>query len=57
MKKARKKYNKPEIQKIDLDFSISLVMMTVAPGNPKPRGIGDSKKDPFESPFSEKPFS
>ena len=54
-----KSYIKPEIKKIELDNSISLVMMTLPPnsnghgwgpgGKPKnPKGSFDS---PFESPF------
>jgi hypothetical protein len=53
----KKIYIKPDVVRILLDNSISLVMLTVAPPNPRPRGIGDSKNDPFQSPFSDKPFS
>ena len=54
---VKKKYIKPEIVKIDLDKSISLVMMTVLPPNPPPRGGGSKGSDsPFESPFGDKPF-
>lgn len=53
----RKKYIKPTINKIELDSSISLVMMTTIPDNPDPRGSkGDSKDEPFSSPFSNDPF-
>ena len=55
----KKKYIKPEISRIVLDNSISLVMMSWQPGDgkppyppgkpPKPKGAFDS---PFESPFS-----
>ena len=53
----KKKYIKPEIKRIELDNSISLVMMTI-PDNPDPRGgtKNDPKSDPFESPFGDKPF-
>jgi len=53
----RKKYIKPSIKKIELDNSISLVMMTI-PDNPDPRSgsRNDPKSDPFESPFGDKPF-
>ena len=53
----KRKYTKPEIKQIELDNSISLVMMTTTPPNPDPRGgtKGD-RKDPFESPFGDKPF-
>ena len=56
MKRIRRKYKKPVITKIELDNSISLVMMTVP--NPDPRGDSKSNpnSDPFESPFSDKPF-
>ena len=51
----KKIYIKPEIKKIELDNSISLVMMTTTPPNPDPRGGkggGDS-----DSPFDDdKPF-
>lgn len=53
----RKLYIKPEIVKVDLDYSISLVMMTVMPPNPPPRGGGSKGTDsPFQSPFGDKPF-
>ena len=54
----KKKYKKPEITKISLDYSISLVMMTEMPPNPPPRGGGKKGNDsPFQSPFGDKPFS
>jgi hypothetical protein len=51
-------YKKPEIFKIDLDFSISLLMES-APINPPPRGGSKSNNNdtPFQSPFGDKPFS
>lgn len=56
MNKTKKEYIKPAIVRVELDSSITLVMMTV--GNPDPRG--DSKRppaqDPFSSPFDNKPF-
>jgi hypothetical protein len=52
----KKEYIKPEITRIVLDNSISLVMMTIPP-NPKPRGGGSKGSDePFQSPFGDKPF-
>ena len=53
----RKKYIKPSIKKIELDNSISLVMMTI-PDNPNPQGSkrNDPTSDPFESPFGDKQF-
>lgn len=52
----KKKYNKPAIKKIELDNSISLVMMTTIPDNPEPRGGGSKGSDPFSSPFDDNPF-
>jgi hypothetical protein len=50
-------YIKPVINRIKLDYSISLVMMTVAPPNPPPRGGGGKGgSSPFQSPFGDKPF-
>ncbi|HUW93079.1 MAG TPA: hypothetical protein VMV74_07935 [Bacteroidales bacterium] len=59
MNKNKRRYVRPSVVRIELDYSISLVMMTTAPPNPPPRrhGIGDSKPDPFQSPFSDKPFN
>lgn len=56
MNKNKKEYIKPVIARVELDSSITLVMMTV--GNPDPRG-GTKKspsQDPFSSPFDNKPF-
>lgn len=54
----KKPYQKPEISKVVLDLSISLMMMTAAPPNPMPRGGGSKGADtPFSSPFDSKPFS
>jgi hypothetical protein len=54
----KKQYQKPEIHRIELDSSISLVMMTTMPPNPHPRGGGSKGTDsPFQSPFGDKPFS
>ena len=58
----KKQYTKPEIVRIALDNTISLVMMTDTPPNPPPRGgkKGIDKKGldepPFKSPFGDKPF-
>ena len=53
----KKQYIKPEIMRISLDNSISLVMMTDVPINPPPRGGGGKGADsPFQSPFGDKPF-
>ena len=53
----KKKYIPPVVEKIILDNSISLVMMT--PNPPPPRGGTGSKGNdtPFASPFGDKPFS
>jgi len=54
---CKKKYIAPEIKKIVLDNSISLVMMTTMPPPPPPRGSGSKGTDsPFQSPFGDKPF-
>ena len=57
---SKESYSKPEITRIVLDNSISLVMMTTTPPNPVPRGgqkSGDKGIDsPFDSPFGDKPF-
>ena len=51
----KKRYIKPEINCINLDNSISLVMMT--PNPPPPRGGSKKGNDtPFQSPFGDKPF-
>jgi len=51
----KKKYVTPVVNKIELDNSISLVMMTPTP--PPPRGGGSKTPDtPFQSPFGDKPF-
>jgi len=58
---VRKQYIRPEIIRVGLDNTISLVMMTDFVPNPPPRGGGLDKKgldEPaFESPFGDKPFS
>lgn len=58
-----KKYIKPEITRIELDNTISLVMMTWNPGDGKPPYPPGKPPHPphphgaFESPFSDKPFN
>ena len=53
----KKQYTKPEIIKVNLDYSISLVMMTQGVPDPPPRGGGSKGTDsPFTSPFGDKPF-
>lgn len=54
---SKKQYIKPEIIRIPLDNTISLVMMTETPPNPPPRGGAKKGNDaPFQSPFGDKPF-
>jgi hypothetical protein len=53
---SKKSYNKPEVSRVILDNSISLVMMTTTPPNPPPRSGGSKGSDPFQSPFGDKPF-
>lgn len=54
---SKKAYNKPEVSKVILDNSISLVMMTTTPIDPPPRADGSKGSEPFASPFGDKPFS
>jgi hypothetical protein len=52
----KKKYNKPEVTRIELDQSVTLMMQS-APHDPPP--VGGGKKgtsEPFQSPFGDKPF-
>ena len=54
---GKKKYERPQVIRIKLDNTISLVMMTDMPPNPPPRGGGSKGTDtPFKSPFGDKPF-
>ena len=55
----RKPYSKPEITRVDLDQSITL-MMASPPGDPMMMPMGDGSKgtdSPFSSPFDNKPFN
>ena len=53
----KKRYIRPEIVRVDLDRSITL-MMKSAPMPPMPRGDGSKGTDtPFSSPFENKPFN
>ena len=54
----KKKYLKPHIENINLDSSITLVMMSVAPPDPPDPRAGSKKgsDSPFQSPFGDKPF-
>jgi len=60
---SHKQYIKPEVTRVTLDNSISLVMITTIPPNPPPRGTGGKGIDKkgldepaFQSPFGDKPF-
>jgi hypothetical protein len=60
---SRRTYSKPRVERVIIDNSISLVMMTLIPGDPPPRGGGGKggssspDQNPFASPFQDKPFS
>jgi hypothetical protein len=54
----KKQYVKPEVILVNLDKSITLMMVS----NPGPRGGGNQSPlkgtdTPFQSPFGDKPFS
>ena len=51
----KKTYKKPTIKRIPLDNSISLNMLS-GYNPPGPRPDPGKGKDPFESPFEDKPF-
>jgi hypothetical protein len=57
----KKHYSKPDITKISLDYTISILMMSQAPGNNDPvKRTFDNKKstsNPFASPFADRPFN
>jgi len=55
--KDYKEYKSPVITKIELDNTISIVMMTDTPPNPPPRGSANKSNSPFSSPFADKPFN
>jgi len=52
----KKKYIPPVVEKVDLDNSISLVMMTPNPPPPIGGKKGNDSSKPFQSPFGDKPF-
>ena len=56
---SKKQYSKPEVIRVILDESITLMMQSGVPPNPDPRGGGKkgSNSEPFQSPFGDKPFS
>ena len=52
----KKIYLRPEVIKLDLDYSITLQMLT-PPTDPDPRTNSNGRKsEPFASPFGDKPF-
>jgi hypothetical protein len=56
----KKPYEKPVVEKINIDNSISMVMMSNVPGNPDPLASGkkgQQQDTPFASPFDNKPFN
>lgn len=58
MKKKRLTYQRPSIERIEIDKHITLVMQT-PPQDPTPRGGTKgtpSESDPFSSPFKDSPF-
>jgi hypothetical protein len=54
----KKAYIKPNIIKVELDYTISIQMQSQPHDPPPRRGIGDdnNKNTPFKSPFGDKPF-
>jgi len=53
----KKFYLKPIIERIVLDYTISLQMLSGPPSDPPPRGGTKKGNDsPFASPFGDKPF-
>jgi hypothetical protein len=52
---SKKKYVSPEVNRIQLDNSISLVMMS-GPIDPPPPTGKKGNNEPFQSPFGDKPF-
>jgi hypothetical protein len=56
----KKFYIKPEIEKVIIDYSISLLMETTGGAPDPPTPVSNGKKspgsDPFASPFSDRPF-
>ena len=58
MNRRKTEYTKPKLTLVELDNSISLVMMTGPIDNPDPRSGTKSSpsSDPFASPFDDKTF-
>jgi hypothetical protein len=56
----KKHYIKPDIVKISIDYTTTMLMMSEAPtfNDPDKRPVGNNKSsDPFASPFGDKPFN
>ncbi len=52
----KKRYNTPDVTRIELDYSISLRMGS-QPTDPPPRTDSNGNQyEPFASPFGDKPF-
>lgn len=51
-------YTKPKVSKVNLDYTISLLMQSTPPAPPPHRSPVGSKgtDEPFASPFDYKPF-
>jgi hypothetical protein len=63
-KVKKKPYIKPDIEKIELDNTLTLLMQTPQPTGPQPDnpnirtdGSKGPASDPFASPFGDKPFN
>jgi len=51
----KKPYIKPLVRRTDLDYTISLQMLS-SPLDPPVRGDSKGTNEPFSSPFGDKPF-
>jgi hypothetical protein len=54
---TKKKYTRPEINKVPLDNTISLQMQSSPVIPPPITGGKKGNNEPFQSPFGDKPFS
>ncbi|HLP71743.1 MAG TPA: hypothetical protein VK155_02500 [Bacteroidales bacterium] len=53
----KKAYIKPEVKRIDIDWSITIMMLSSPTDPPPRRGSTQPRQDPFQSPFdNNKPF-
>jgi hypothetical protein len=58
----KKHYLKPELTKISLDYTVTILFLSDPPTpepvkRPPPEANGKSASDPFASPFGDKPFN